>query len=198
MAAEHNKGPDSDWFRVSFPTAKDPNRWREERTTCVMTAELSDEHCTSVKVKARVQAGDVKDAAAAGDANVKDAPEKGHSCMVTWETLKGRSRQGIKDHLLKGLHRVYPFTEGCDEYVELVDAARGGLSHTPARFKAEGLRAPTHIPGLYLGSEDLTVEGFEGKIQGGWLAAHAVLGYTAFDMWTSRTLIEDLKTVVDW
>lgn len=71
-----------------------------------------------------------------------------------------------------------------------------GLSHTPARFKAAGLRPNTAIKGLYLAGKDLTLGTFAGGLYGGWLAAHAVTGYTAMDVLLfQRNLIRDLKNV---
>lgn len=76
----------------------------------------------------------------------------------------------------------------------LAEEPRTGLSHGPERYKAEGLRSPTNIPGLFLCGEDLTLgAGMEGAVQGGWIAAHAVLGYTPTDLFLRRrTLSTDL------
>lgn len=69
-----------------------------------------------------------------------------------------------------------------------------GLSHTPARFRARGLRPTTGVKNLYLCGKDLTLGTLAGGIYGGWLAAHAVVGYTALDVLLfQRNIIKDLR-----
>lgn len=49
----------------------------------------------------------------------------------------------------------------------LAEQPQAGLSHGPERYRVEGLRAPTKLPGLYLAGEDLTISGMEGALMGG-------------------------------
>ena len=58
---------------------------------------------------------------------------------------------------------------------------RAGLSHSPQRYAAEGIRPETLYPGLFMSGNDLTLDGFSGSTVAAWLAANAVVGYSAID-----------------
>lgn len=51
-----------------------------------------------------------------------------------------------------------------------------GLDHTPARFRAGGLRPNTPVPGLWLTGQDVCTAGIAGALFGGALCASAILG----------------------
>jgi all-trans-retinol 13,14-reductase len=199
---EHYKDQDSEWFRVSFATAKDPARWWDKSTACVITAELGDEHVKPVYPKQQQPAVAAAAAAVNGTSSSSSSSSTATAAVVsegrgpiTW-TECTKSTEKLKDRLLKRLHDAYPATKGADETIDVVIEQRPGLSHTAARYSAEGLRAPTHISGLYLASSDLTTASFAGRLEAGWIAAHSVLGYTPFDMLAlKRTLIADLQNV---
>lgn len=75
------------------------------------------------------------------------------------------------------------FPAGKIEHVQIVGPLQRGLSHNPERYAAKGVRADSMYPGLFVGGSDLTVgESFSGSIVGGWLAANAVMGYSAIDL----------------
>ena len=80
------------------------------------------------------------------------------------------------------------------KYMELHGPFRAGLSHTPERFAAKGVRPHTPYPGLYMGGPDITIgDSFSGSIVAGWLAANAVMGYSYFDqMFLEKDIISDL------
>lgn len=59
------------------------------------------------------------------------------------------------------------FFQGRDEFVMLAEEPRVGLSHGPERYLAQGVRAPTKLPGLFLAGQDLTIAGMEGAVMGG-------------------------------
>lgn len=78
----------------------------------------------------------------------------------------------------------------------LAEQPRAGLSDGPERYLAKGVRAPTKLPGFFLAGEDLTISGVEGSVMGGWIAAHAALGYTATDMFLrGRSLASDIPNL---
>jgi hypothetical protein len=45
---------------------------------------------------------------------------------------------------------------------------------------------------LYLTGRDLGSSGLAGDLQGGWVAANAVLGYTLSDLVANRNIVSDL------
>ena len=47
--------------------------------------------------------------------------------------------------------------------------------------------------GLYLCGRDISTTGLAGDIQGGWMAANAVLGYDAKDLLGGRNIATDLQ-----
>lgn len=59
---------------------------------------------------------------------------------------------------------------------------------------AEGIRPQSPFPGLFVGGSDLTVgDSFSGSIVGGWLAANAVMGYSAIDhLFLQKNITSDI------
>lgn len=100
-----------------------------------------------------------------------------------YEALKHR----FKERLLDAVYRRLPQLRGKVDHAELstpLSAAhfsghrRGeiyGLDSSPQRF-ALGLRAKTHLPGLFLTGADVASCGVGGAAFGGALCAAAVLG----------------------
>ena len=75
---------------------------------------------------------------------------------------------------------------------------RMGLSHTPERFAAGGIRPKSNYPNLFVGGTDLTVDTFSGGIVGSWLTANAVLGYDYLDLGIlDKTLTSDLEQFME-
>ena len=75
---------------------------------------------------------------------------------------------------------------------------RMGLSHSPERFLAPGIRPQTNYPNLYIAGSDLTIDTFSGSIVGSYLAANAVLGYQYFDLAVlSKSLAYDLEQFLE-
>jgi len=55
------------------------------------------------------------------------------------------------------------------------------------------LTPKTHIPGLYLTGQDVTILGVMGAFASGIITAHSVLGYGhLLDIFSGRDLIKDL------
>jgi hypothetical protein len=69
-----------------------------------------------------------------------------------------------------------------------------GLSHTPERYAAKGVRADTPYPGLFVGGSDLTVgDSFSGSMVGSWLVSNAVIGYGTLDLlFLEKNITSDL------
>ena len=75
------------------------------------------------------------------------------------------------------------------------------MANTTAKFTADVDVACRHVQGLYLCGPDIGLTGTASHIQGGWLAANAVLGYDLKDdMWDlgdeTRDLTRDLRCVL--
>jgi hypothetical protein len=77
---------------------------------------------------------------------------------------------------------------------QLVGPLYRGLSHNPQRYVAKGIRPESPYPGLFVGGSDLTVgDSFSGSIVGGWLAANAVMGYSAVDhLFLQKNITSDI------
>jgi hypothetical protein len=70
-----------------------------------------------------------------------------------------------------------------------------GMSHTPERFLAKGVRADTPYNGLYYGGSDLTIgESLSASLVAGWLVSNAVAGYdNAIDhLFLQKNITSDL------
>jgi len=74
-----------------------------------------------------------------------------------------------------------------------------GLSHTPERYAAKGVRVDTPYPGLYAGGSDLTVgDSFSGATVAGWLVANAICGYNSVDhLFLAKNITTDLEQFLD-
>jgi len=90
-------------------------------------------------------------------------------------------------------------TTGKIECEELAGPFTKGLSQSPERYAAKGIRADSPYPGLYVGGSDLTVgDTFSGAIVGGWLAANAVVGYGTLDLlFLEKNITSDLQRFLD-
>jgi len=163
-----------DWFRISFPSAKDPE-WQTrypDKTVCVITLEAEDA-CRKIEQDGSIMYESVRDS------------------FILKKSLEKRVAFAMKK-----LKENFPETEGKDEYTTNSKPFKAGLSHTVERYIAAGLRTETPITGLYIGSSDLTSNTFEGAIQGGWLAAHSVMKYSLIDLFFKhRTIPGDLANV---
>ena len=108
----------------------------------------------------------------------------------------------------RALARHYPKTKGKVEFISIATpltnlyylnrADSYGLEHTPAHYAGalDLLRPQTAIPGLYVTGQDCASVGIVGALNGGILTAHAIMGYTFWDLVVAkRNLIEDLMAM---
>ena len=147
----------SSWMKISFPSAKDPS-WRERYsgiTTCVVSVEADDDFVKAFDTTPRIYS------------NLKYGV--------------GESNR-LLERVYKDLFAVYPQLEGKIMESKIIGPIKVGLSQTPQRYAAVGVRPTTPYPGLFIGGSDLTVsDSFSASMVGGWMAANAVLGYTTVD-----------------
>ncbi|KAG7342300.1 hypothetical protein IV203_007393 [Nitzschia inconspicua] len=167
----------SSWMQISFPSAKDPSF--ESRhgkiTTCVVTIEADDDFVTPFETKPKLY-----------------AVQKG----------KGPTHSDYKwlmERVQKDLLDTYPQLAGKIMHHTMVGPLYRGLSHNPERYAAKGVRPESPYPGLFTGGSDLTVgESFSASIVGGWLAANAVMGYSALDhLFLQKNITSDISRFME-
>jgi hypothetical protein len=160
------------WIQISFPSAKDPSfeARHGKVTTCVVTIEADDDFVTMFDTKPRLYA-------------VQKGKGETHGDYLQ---LVQRVQQDLFD--------AYPQLKGKVMHSKLIGPIYRGLSHTPERYAAKGVRPETPYPGLFVGGSDLTVgESFSGSIVGSWLAANAVMGYSALDhLFLQKNITSDI------
>lgn len=160
----------SSWMKVSFPSAKDPSwndRFKDEKiSTCVVTVEADNDTCREFSTKPRIFS------------------------ILSNKDAKMRLMDRIQNDLLDN----FPQLKGKFKHMELHGPFRAGLSHTPERFAAKGVRPLTPYPGLYMGGTDLTMgNSFSGEVVAGYLVTNAVIGYSFFDqMYLGKDILADM------
>ena len=158
------------WMKVSFPSAKDPS-WKERHegiSTCVITIEADDDFVHMFDSKPKIYSNKKY---GAGEAS------------------------RLVEKVTKDLLNNFPQLEDKIDYISLNGPIRKGLSHTPLKYAAKGIRPQTPYPGLIMGGSDLTVgDSFSGAIVGGWMAANAVLQYSFVDhLYLEKNITNDLN-----
>jgi all-trans-retinol 13,14-reductase len=166
---EYGKSARSEWYRISFPTAKDPARWEDSTTICIVSTEVPRDMCTRAGI--------------------------GPNLGFVWKKKPEVSFNHIEKRMMRQLEENYPGVRGRIIKAETCSLAIPGLSHSPARSGIPSLRAPTCIPGLFLGSADITpTNSIEGEILAGWISVHAALGYDVWDLFVKRrNVVDELK-----
>lgn len=94
----------------------------------------------------------------------------------------------------KVLQEVYPRALPRVLHEQVVPPLTGGknmLSLTTDKFAAP-LSAHTAVQGLFFCGRDLATAGLPGDVQGGYVAACAVLGYTKAELQQGRNVASDL------
>eukprot|EP00536_Pseudo-nitzschia_multiseries_P002202 jgi/Psemu1/182967/e_gw1.29.94.1 len=176
-SSKHKFEQGTSWMQISFPSAKDPSF--ESRhgkvTTCVVTIEADDDFVTPFETKPKLF-----------------AIQKG----------KGETHgdyQLLMERVTNDLLATYPQLEGKIGRTQMVGPLYMGLSHTPVRYAAKGVRAESPYPGLFSGGSDLTVgDSFSASLVGGWLAANAVAGYSPLDiMYLGKTILTDIAAYLE-
>ena len=160
------------WLHISFPSAKDPSfvDRHGKITTCVVTIEADDDF---------VQAYDTKPHLFVAKPTAQD---------------KTKLSRLLDTVLQRDVLEIFPQLQGKILHAELQGIVARGLSHTPERYAARGLRPETPYPGLFVGGSDLTVGGsFAASIVAGWLTANAVVGYSYIDlMFLGKNITSDI------
>jgi phytoene dehydrogenase-like protein len=160
------------WLSISFPSAKDPSFCERHGniTTCVVTLEADEDFVTKFDSK----------------------PVLYSSCKKDAESSEAAQR--LMERVRKDLVDIYPQLEGRIVHCEMRGPFGKGLSHTPERFAAKGIRADTPFPNLYVSGPDLTVgDSFSGAIVSSWLTANAVMRYATVDhLFLNKNITSDL------
>ncbi len=161
------------WMKVSFPSAKDPS-WKDRYgnvSTCVVTIEADD---------AFVQMFD-------------SSPS-----IFAFKKVGAGEYSRLREKVTKDLLTNFPQLEGKIDFCQVTPPARKGLSQTPLRYAAKGIRPETPYPGLYIGGSDLTVgDSFSAAMVGGWIAANAVLQYSFIDLiYLEKNITNDLSLFI--
>jgi hypothetical protein len=165
------------WMQISFPSAKDPafEAAHGKITTCVVTVEADDDFVTMFDTKPKLFA-------------VQKGKGETHGDYIH---LVQRVQQDLFD--------TYPQLEGKIMYSQMIGPIYRGMTHTPERYAAKGVRPETPYPGLFVGGSDLTVgESFSGSIVGSWLAANAVMGYSSLDhLFLQKNITSDISQFME-
>ena len=148
------------WIHISFPSAKDPSfvERHGKITTCVVTIEADDDFCQAYETRPGL--------------------------YVAKQSTQDRTKLGRLMALVQSdLFEIFPQLEGKVIHSEMRGLSARGLSHTPERFAASGVRPETHYPGLFVGSSDITVGGsLAAALVASWLAVNAIVGYSYIDL----------------
>jgi len=167
----------SSWMQIAFPSAKDPSF--ESRhgkvTTCVVTVEADDDFVTKFETKPKLFAVQRGKGATHGD--------------YKW----------LMERVQNDLLATYPQLEGKISCSEMVGPLYQGLSQTPLRYAAKGVRPESNYPGLFCGGSDLTIgDSFSASLVGGWLAANAVAGYQTLDLlYLDKNISSDIAAYLE-
>eukprot|EP01038_Epipyxis_sp_PR26KG_P005102 gene5102-7111_t len=94
------------------------------------------------------------------------------------------------------LTELYPLAINNVIFSSIVPPTVGGhvLSSTSSKFKSK-ISAVTEIENFFLTGKDLSTIGLAGDIQGGWIGANAVLGYSMTDLSNGRNIATDLTHI---
>lgn len=163
----------SSWMKISFPSAKDPS-WKERHgniSTCVVTVEADDDFVQFFDSSPKIF---------------------GNKKYGTGEYSR------LLEKIKKDLIATYPQLEESIDYICMTGPSRKGLSHTPLRYAAKGIRPVPPYPGLIMGGSDLTMgDSFSGAMVGGWMAANAVLEYSFVDyLYLEKNITNDLTQFI--
>ncbi len=202
-------GTPAGWFHIYFPSAKDPSgvatmahpgRDHGTYSTCVIETEADDDVLEVCYRRADGTTSTRAPNPPPGSPAGMPPPPPG----LKFYKLKAPSDAKIRrlqQTMTRRLVQLYPQLEGRLEEEQgcvTVGPFRVGLSHRPSRFIGPGIRSHI-VPGidnLFLAGGDLVLGTFVGSLLGGWLAAHAALGYGALDLLLfQRNLNNDLKNV---
>ena len=125
-----------------------------------------------------------------GDKNAKD---KTFSIAGQTLSLKESQKEEFKARALEKLKRAYNIDGKNITLTHVVDPVFGGhqVSCSASKFSCTAT-ATSPIKGFFLCGRDFGTVGFAGDIQGGWVTANTVLGYTAQELRAGRNIAQDL------
>ncbi|GAX29213.1 hypothetical protein FisN_28Lh041 [Fistulifera solaris] len=170
--------PGVSWMHIAFPSAKDPSfsSLHPNMSTCVITVEADDELVADMGTNPRI------------------FQTKQSNPKLFLENLKNLQRK-VEEELIE----LYPQLEGKLIAGKLEGPQSMGLSHTPERYAAKGVRVDTPYKHLLYGGSDVTIGGsFSASLVAAWLAANAVVGYSTFDhLFYQKNITTDLARFMD-
>lgn len=160
-------------MHVCFPSVKDP-AWAHmygNVSTCVISIEADDDFVKEVDTK----------------------PVIFMESKYTNDLI-----QRLVDRILKDLFNIYPQVEGKIQRLELHGPFDVGLSQTPERFQAKGIRPESTVyQNLYHAGIDVTMNSFSGSIIGSWLAVNSIMGYNYWDYcFFQKNVTNDIASVL--
>mmetsp|Transcript_5301 Transcript_5301/g.5448 ORF Transcript_5301/g.5448 Transcript_5301/m.5448 type:complete len:765 (+) Transcript_5301:48-2342(+) len=111
-------------------------------------------------------------------------------------SLSKGQKDRARTKALTKLTEVYPLAATAVMHCHVLAPTLGGLSlsSTPEKFTSQ-IGSTADVPGLFLCGRDVSTSGLAGELQGGWVAANAVLGYGVNDLGSGRDILMDLRTV---
>jgi hypothetical protein len=165
------------WMQISFPSAKDPTFAERHGnvSTCIVTIEADDDFVTMFDSKPRLFS------------------------TLAKRVENSEATQRLMERVMKDLLAIYPQLEGKVAHCEIRGPFSPGLSHTPERYAAKGIRPDTLYPNLFVGGPDITIgDSFSGGIVAGWLTANAVMGYATVDhLFLKKNITTDLARFIE-
>mmetsp|Transcript_40603 Transcript_40603/g.46164 ORF Transcript_40603/g.46164 Transcript_40603/m.46164 type:complete len:947 (-) Transcript_40603:17-2857(-) len=164
------------WVQISFPSAKDPsfeNR-HGKISTCVVTVEMNEDFVTQVDTKPSL-------------------------FLYKAASKYSDAAQNLMERVKRDLIHLYPQLETRIAHSEMRGPFPRGLSHTPERYAAQGIRISTDFPNLFVSGADITIgDSFSGGIVSGWLTANTVMGYKLADLkFLGKNITSDLERFIE-
>jgi len=116
--------------------------------------------------------------------------------IYAFKSLSKEQKDKAEKTALAYLKEIYPSAAANVEFTQVIPPTVDGqfISQSTAKYCAP-LSAISSINGLYFCGRDLGTSGLAGEMQGGWVAANAVLGYTPKHLEARRSVISDLHNV---
>jgi hypothetical protein len=108
-----------------------------------------------------------------------------HSSPIMQAEFVEPDRTRFHLDLLHAIARLFPETEGKAQFVTSLTPSPCGSPHVPTRYStgSEALKpAVDDLDGVFLALDDFALSNAAGSVIAGYLAAHAVLGYTSNDV----------------
>lgn len=193
IAATEAEGARDPSLRVWSPSARDPS-WKArypDIQVVVMEYECSEPYVTRRKVTG---SGIPKDSA--------DAQARGPTVFIRRSEdiyMTEQYRAEFLRHAQKKLHQLYPALASDNRIIHsqvvLPSRLEGKRCANTVSKYAKPVSACSDLQGLYFCGRDVATSGLSADLQGAFVAANAVLGYTVEDKKNMRNVISDLKNI---